>query len=171
VLPFYVIGRFRMPLVPLLCLFAGVTLEALWRALRAGERRRAAGLAAAIAASALVTTSPVAERIEPGSHRSLGVLYQQAGNLDAAAAQYRLALAKRPGYARAAEDLVCLELERGAPAVAAEVARLALAARPGDAHLQRLLELAQAGGAAPRAPFACRREWDVDPHQRSSQSR
>ncbi len=168
VLPFYVIARFRMPLVPLLCLFAGATLEAAWRALRGRDRRRATRLAAAVAASAVVTTSPVAERIEPGSHRSLGVLYEQAGRLDAAAAQYRRALAKRPRYARAAEDLVCLELERGGFAVAAEAARLYLAARPGDTHLQRLLEVAQRGGPAPGAAFACRRAWDVDPHQRSS---
>jgi tetratricopeptide (TPR) repeat protein len=171
VLPFYVIGRFRMPLVPLLCVFAGVTLAAGVAALRAGDRRRAAALAAGVAVSALLTTSPVSERIEPGSHRSLGVLYEQAGRLDAAAAQYRRALAKRPGYARAAEDLVCLELERGEREVAAEAARLYLAVRPSDDHLQRLLELAQGAAPPPGAAVACRRSWDVDPHQRSSQSR
>lgn len=171
VLPFYVIGRFRMPLVPLLAVFAAVALEAGWRALRGGERRRTAWLVGAVAASAVLTTSPIADRTPPGSHRSLGVLYEQAGRPDAAAAQYRRALAKRPGYARVAEDLVCLELERGEPAAAAEAARLYLAERPGDAHLARLLEIAEGDAPAPEADFACRRRWDVDPHQRSSKTR
>ncbi len=172
VLPFYVVGRFRMPLVPLLCLFAAVALEALWRALRGRGLRRGIGLAAAVALSALATTSPVGgDRIEPGSHRSLGVLYERAGRIDAAAEQYRRALAKRPAYARAAEDLICLELARGRSAVAAEVARLHLEARPGNAHVQRLLEIAQGSGPAPAADFTCRRAWDLDPHQRSSQTR
>jgi len=171
VLPFYVIARFRMPLVPLLCLFAAVALEALWGALRGRQLRRGIGLAAAVALSALATTSPVGDRIEPGSHRSLGVLYEGAGRIDAAAEQYRRALAKRPGYARAAEDLVCLELARGRSAVAAEVARLHLEARPANTHVQRLLEIAQGSGPAPGPEFTCRRAWDVDPHQRSSQTR
>jgi 4-amino-4-deoxy-L-arabinose transferase-like glycosyltransferase len=165
VLPFYVIARFRMPLVPFLCLFAGATLEAALAALRRRELRRAAVLAAGVALAALATTSPVRDRIEPGSHRSLGALYEQAGRLDAAAVEYRRALAKRAGFARAAEDLVCLELGRGRFAEAAEAARLHLAARPDNAHAQRLLEVAQRG-ALPAEPFSCRREWDVDPHRR-----
>jgi Flp pilus assembly protein TadD len=171
VLPFYVIGRFRMPLVPLLCLFAAVAIEALWRALRGRELRRGIALAAAVALSALATTSPVRDRIEPGSHRSLGVLYERAGRIDAAAEQYRRALAKRPGHARAAEDLICLELLRGNAGVAAEVARLHLDARPDNAHVQRLLEIAQGTGPPPEADFTCRRAWDLDPRQRSSQRR
>jgi tetratricopeptide (TPR) repeat protein len=170
VLPFYVIGRFRMPLVPFLCLFAAFPLEAAARALRERAAGRALGLTAATALAALATTSPARERIEPGSHRSLGVLYEHAGRLDAAAAEYRRALAKRPGYARAAEDLVCLELERGRFAEAAAAARSYLAARPRDAHVERLLALAEAPGAAPPADFACRRAWEVDPRQRSSRS-
>jgi hypothetical protein len=171
ILPFYVIGRFRMPLVPFLCLFAAVALEAAARALRERAWGRALGLLAAASLAALVTTSPVRERIEPGSHRSLGVLYEAASRPDAAAAQYRRALAKRPGYARAAEDLVCLELERGRAAEAAAAARLHLEARPGDAHVARLLAIAEAGGVAAAEGFACRRAWDVDPRQRSSQTR
>ncbi len=171
VLPFYVVARFRMPLVPFLCLFAGVTLETGWRALRGGDRRRAAALAAAVAVSALATTSPVGDRIEPGSHRSLGDLYERAGRLDAAAEQYGRALAKRPGYARATENLVCLELERGRRVEAAAAARRYLIARPGDAHVQRLLEQAEGRAPAPDPAFACRRQRDIDPHQRSSQTR
>jgi hypothetical protein len=166
VLPFYVIARFRMPLVPFLCLFAGATLEAVFAALRRRDLRRAGALAAGVALAALATTSPVRERIEPGSHRSLGALYEQAGDLDAAAAEYRRALAKRAGFARAAEDLVCLELERGRFAEAAEAARLHLAARPENAHARRLLEIAQRG-TPPAEPFTCRRAWDVDPHRRA----
>jgi tetratricopeptide (TPR) repeat protein len=155
-----------MPLVPFLCLFAGATLEAAFAALRRRDPRRGAALAAGVALAALATTSPVRDRIEPGSHRGLGVLYERAGRVDEAAAQYRRALAKRAGFARAAEDLVCLELERGRFAEAAEAARLHLAARPENAHVKRLLEVAQ-GGAPPAEPFTCRRVWDVDPHQRS----
>jgi len=179
ILPFYVIARFRVPWVPFLCLFAGVCLEALARAAQARDGRRAAGLAAGVAVAFLVTTSPVRERIEPGSHRGLGALYQQAGRVDDAAAQYRMALAKRPGYERAAEDLVCLELERGHREAAIAVAQLHLDARPRNQHMQRLLERARhgAGSSEPPRPespgesFSCRRLWDVDPHQRSSQSR
>lgn len=170
ILPFYVIARFRVPLVPFLCLFAAVALEALWRALRARDARRAGALAGAVAVAALATTSPVRERIEPGSHRGLGALYEQTGRADDAAAQYRQALAKRPGYARAAEDLICLELERGRRDEAVGVARAHLAARPGSEHVARLLAIAL-GVETPGPGFACRGTWAIDPRQRASQSR
>jgi len=170
ILPFYVVARFRVPGVPFLCLFAGLCLEALVQALRARDLRRAGALAAGVALAALATTSPVRERIEPGSHRALGALYEQAGRVDAAAAQYRLALAKRPAYARAAEDLVCLEAGRGRRDDAIAVARAHLEARPANEHVRQLLAILL-GAEPPPEGFACRQAWDVDPHQRASQSR
>jgi len=171
VLPFYVIARFRMPLVPFLCLGAGALLAAGWDAWRRRASRRIASLAAAVALAAVATTSPVRDRIEPGSLRGLGAHFEAAGELDAAAAHYRRALAKRAGYARAAEDLVCLELARGRRAEAAAAARLHLAARPGNEHVQRLLAVAEGGALPPGDSFACRRAWDVDPRYRAAEPR
>jgi tetratricopeptide (TPR) repeat protein len=71
----------------------------------------------------------VANRLA-NAHASLGHEYRAAGALDEAIAQYRRALALRPGFADIRLALARAQLERGLYADAAEALDLVLAARP-----------------------------------------
>lgn len=98
VMLFYNFGRFRLPFLPILLVFAGAGLPALWRAAAAlrrrgaapaagpGSTRRAAALAATAAVAWLITLPDLhSSAEEPFQDRlHLGAAFQQAGRLDEA---------------------------------------------------------------------------------------
>lgn len=130
-IPAFVNGRYRFPIVPLLCLGAGFLLTDLWEQARALLSRgaaatrgglvrgwaRAAAAVAAVVALAVVCNWGVAARAQaslPGARLNLSDVYCRLGQFDAAARELELAVAARPDLpaARAALGRVYLVMGR-----------------------------------------------------------
>ena len=141
---FYVVARYRLPLVPMLAPFAGLALAQLparWRRGPAGERIRT-GLLLVVAA--LIVNLPLLPRISGATGDDLRALthlnYAQAfeaqGRSDEASAQYRRALELDPANAHAHTNLGVLAAGRGERATALLHFEAAAASAPGQARNQ-----------------------------------
>ena len=112
---FYVLARYRYPLVLLLIPFASaglVELPAWWRRSGASERRW--GAAVSIAALLLCNWPLLSTAtMRSTAHYNIGRSLQEEGRTDAATAQYRLALELWPGHAGAHSNLGVLLAARG----------------------------------------------------------
>jgi tetratricopeptide (TPR) repeat protein len=111
---FFVTGRHRLPVAPLLCAFAGLAVDRLVGLARAGDRRRLAGLIALVLGAALLCNlNPTlgGSRSSGGlfsipeeylgyanQHNSLAGLLLEREQFDAAAAEARKGLAIMPGH-------------------------------------------------------------------------
>ncbi len=99
---FYVLSRLRQPVVPVLLIFAGVALEAAWRAVR--ERRwlpAAAGVLAVTAATVWLAPGPPRHRpvdylMAAAAHASLAGELEGVGDREAALRQYARVVALNP---------------------------------------------------------------------------
>jgi hypothetical protein len=149
IFPFYVIARFRLPLLGVLCVFAGFVIEEVLRGLRERRVRRLLLVALGLLVAAILTTSPVRQRIYPGSYRNLAQFYEHNGRLREAEVQYRKAFAGSPAGPRIAESLAALYLRLGEPAEAKQVAAQHLAERPGNPRMRLLLARAHAAAGEP----------------------
>lgn len=139
---FYVVARYRLPLVPMLAPFAGfalVEIPARWRRGSAGERLRA-GLVLAIAG--LIVNLPLLPRVAGASEESLRALthlnYAQAfeaqGSIEEASAQYRRALELDPANPHAHTNLGVIAAGRGDRVAALGHFQSAAAKAPGQAR-------------------------------------
>lgn len=136
VVAFYVVARYRYPLVPMLALFAGaavVELPARW------HRRSKGGLAGALALlalAALVTNWPL---LPPADLRVLtrfnfARTLQSAGRVDEAMTEYRRVLELDPNHAGSHTNLGVLAAERGERSLALRHFQSAAASAPGAAR-------------------------------------
>jgi tetratricopeptide (TPR) repeat protein len=107
VVAFFVVARYRHPLMPLLFLFAGAGVSALAAAARRGHLRRLAVPAAWAAAAALAANWPLAVSGAPQAitENNLGTALQEDGRLDDAIDRYKRALAFDPQYAPALNNV------------------------------------------------------------------
>ena len=100
---FYVFARYRFPMVPILALFAGATLVAVFDAARARIRRRPTPLilGAAIVGVSVACIPPVVPAVSSRrlAYVNLGIGFADAGNHEAAASCYRTAIAIAPRVA------------------------------------------------------------------------
>lgn len=149
VVVFYVFGRYRYPVVPVLVLFAGVAaaeLPAWWRS--AAARARWTGVAVVLL-SAAVSNWPVAsdESMRAASQFNVGYALETAGRRDEAIVQYEHALALRPDFGDAHSNLAALLSMRGDHAGALAHAREAVRLEPEMAEAYNNLgtELAAVG--------------------------
>ncbi len=125
---FFVVSRYRLPVVPILLAFAAVALVRGAGALRGAARAAAAGVTRAAAASALATAGLFAAlsllvngnpyRVSERSgfaqcHYRLGIVARQEGRVDAALAEYRSAIDLDPGYAPSRVNLAEILIARG----------------------------------------------------------
>ena len=166
---FYVVARYRLPLVPLLAPFAGlalVELPAQWRRGPASERIRS-GLI--VAGAALFVNWPLLAELPGGRLRALTHLnYAQAfaahGSSDEAAAQYRRALELDPANAHAHTNLGVLAAERGERAAALLHFQAAAESAPGEARNQSNLGVElQVQGRIPEAIASFERAVALEP--------
>ncbi len=112
---FFVLARYRYPLVPFLTLFAGAAiaqLPAWWRSTAVREKLSAAiGLLLAI----VVCNWPLlpAAAMRAVTHYNIGYEFQRRGQADEAITEYQTALALAPTYAPAHSNLGALLAARG----------------------------------------------------------
>jgi tetratricopeptide (TPR) repeat protein len=115
VVMFYVFARYRLPLVPLLLLFAAAAvtgLPAWWRATNGPGRLR---LGAAVGASAAIAFWPLLSTTEMRaiSETNLAVALQADGKLEQAEAHYLRAIDLQPDYAPAYNNLGVMQRAAG----------------------------------------------------------
>jgi tetratricopeptide (TPR) repeat protein len=147
---FFVVARYRMPVVPVLSIGASyVVLRAiaLWRD---GAWRRVAALAVVAAALAfLVNANLYGVDREKGfaqPHFRLGIIYSERGMIDEAVAEYEAAIRTDPDYPKSYLNLGAVLSEAGRTDEAAVAFRGALRIDPGyvaaRVNLAMLMELA-----------------------------
>ena len=166
VVVFYVLARYRYPLVPSLVLFAGaglVELPAWWRRSGAGERLRTAALTGA----ALVTCHWPLQSIESMkalTRFNLGCELNEAGRPDEAIRQFRAAIALQPDFAGARSNLGVLLAAEGRHDEALQLYEEALTADPRNpSALSNLGQELAMRGRLPDAIENLRRSVELDP--------
>ena len=151
---FYVSARYRMPLVPLLILFAAAGLASLTTFLRTAGAPKIAAAAATIGAVMIVANLPLlsADLMRATTETNLGVALQTDGRLHEAETHYRRALAIQPDYAPAYVNLgmVLVALRRPDEAIDAYKRAIELGSEDVDLDVRLGNALLQAG----RAPEA-----------------
>jgi tetratricopeptide (TPR) repeat protein len=137
VVMFYVSARYRLPLVPLLVLFAAGGLASLTAFLRTAGRPRIVAAAAAIAAVVIVTNRPLLsdDLMRATTETNFGVVLQNDGRLQEAERHYRRALAVQPDYAPAYVNLGMALMALRRPHEAVEAYQRAIELRATDVDL------------------------------------
>ncbi len=139
VVAFFVCARFRIPMIPVLGVFAA---HALLFALDRWRRRGTAplwgfGLALAILALLVQAVPRQVDRTPSKGLWQLGVLRAQAGDFEEAIELHRRAIEANPRFAFAHQDLGLALIPRGQPAEALESLAEALRLSPGAAGALR----------------------------------
>lgn len=138
VVMFYVFARYRLPLVPMLLLFASAALAALPVWLARADLRTRALVGAGVAALAVATNWPMLSRPQMMAitETNLAVALQQSGQVAEAAAHYGRAIDLQPDYAPAYNNLGVMQRSMGQvdQAIATYQRALALKGSYPDAH-------------------------------------
>jgi Flp pilus assembly protein TadD len=162
---FFVLGRLRFPLAPLLILFAAAGLAALPELAR--SRRRLAVCCAWLAAGALLANAPVpGAGVDPRAltWNDLGVALRREGRSDEALAWFDRAIARDPGFYRAVLNKAEVLRTRGETQAALGLFRQAVALQPGSAVARQHLAAAlKDAGATSEALAEIRRALELDP--------
>jgi 4-amino-4-deoxy-L-arabinose transferase-like glycosyltransferase len=142
VLVFYVVARYRYPLVPFFALLGGAGLAGARAWVASRSRGEVAVCGALVLGLALVSSSvsgmPKAS-MAAVTHFNLGNFFRQEGRLERAREHYAQARALDPELDDAARNLAGTLVELGRPEEALAVLQQAVAADPDDAGLQRSL--------------------------------
>ncbi|UCC67156.1 MAG: tetratricopeptide repeat protein [Armatimonadota bacterium] len=151
VVSFFVCGRYRMPVLPVLCVFAGWALVELLRLARARMLGRLAlGLAGLAVFAVFVNSDAYKVRRARGANRDwyyLGQSYVMGGDYVRAIAAFRQATEQNPHDADAYALLGQMELRTGEPQAAAEDMKRSLEIAPDfTTTAARLAELYLAQG-------------------------
>ncbi len=130
---FYVFGRYRYPLVPLLILWAAAAVthaRTYWTSHRPAHRL---GLLAVVALSAVAANWPLVsiDAMRATTHYNVGVELDAIGDYAAAEQQYRRALQFKPDYSDVHNNLGSLLRNTGRLEQAVRHLEQALAAEPG----------------------------------------
>lgn len=166
-LPFFITGRYRLPLVPLLVAFAAFAVVALVEGARARDWKTA-GIAALAAVLLLVGFTgfrrPVAPFERSQYYNSVGLALKSAGETAEAEAAFRRALEHDPGNPFILGNLGQLVADRGDDAGAVELYDRALARNPASLDLLFLqVQACSRAGLVDRAIAGCRRMLELDP--------
>jgi len=115
VIMFYVFARYRLPLVPMLLLFASAGVTALPDWLTSASRNAKAALGAGIVAAVVFTNWPVLSvpLMKAIGETNLASALQAEGRIDEAAAHYARAIALQPDYAPAYNNLGVMQRAAG----------------------------------------------------------
>lgn len=115
VVAFYVLDRYRYPLVPIFALFAGVALVEGWAAWRESGRAERIRFLALLAAGIALCNWPVqsATDMHAVTHYNMGVALAEAHLDEQAVAEYRHAIALQPSLGDPHTNLGAFLTERG----------------------------------------------------------
>jgi tetratricopeptide (TPR) repeat protein len=138
---FVVFARYRVPLIPVLALFAAAGVGELVARVRARRWRALAGPVALLLAGTLVARRPVETEVSPRAtaHHNLAVSLEARGEPARAVAEYRRALLDAPDFVPAHVNLAAALARAGALPEAAAHARAALRLAPDDATAHTIL--------------------------------
>jgi tetratricopeptide (TPR) repeat protein len=165
---FFVTGRFRVVLVPLLTVFAAEAILFIWRGLRA-KRIRTAGsaLGAAVVLSVLLNLyTPPGIEASSGMLRfyNRGITAMQEGDFPRAAQQFRHAAELDPDHVPTLANLAFCLTQLGDPERAVPLYRMAMELDPHATHLRRFLAEALLGsGQIEEAKTELERMLKTDP--------
>lgn len=163
---FYVLGRYRYPLVPVLALFAGAELAGMatwWNELTKRQRAIAVGI---VAGTAILCNLPLVEGapMRALTATNLAIALDKQGAEAEAEASYREALRIDPANADALSNLGILLAKRGEDGEAIELYRRALTVDPRHAPALTNLGLSLAAlGHAEESMTALRKAVEIDP--------
>ena len=104
-LPFFVTSRYRLPVVPVMMIFAGHGLYWLWGKLVAKNRRGLAAPLVVLALALVVVNLPIVDVSFAHQYAILGAVYRDRGDYAQAAEQFRRAVEADPEF-----DLAYLNL-------------------------------------------------------------
>lgn len=145
---FYVIARFRAPLMPGILILAGVGLWAILSSVRARRWKRAAGLVA-LAAIVLVLNAANdyqdPELVRPQDHLIAVEAYLARGEPQRALREAEEARGRFPRFAGFHRSAGMIELSLGRPREALAALRVALDLDPSDAEVRRTIRSLEAG--------------------------
>ncbi len=112
---FYVVGRYRYPLAPLLILFAAAGIVGAAAFIRTARRSTAVAAVISVLLVALFCNVPVGTKAQMRSmtHYNVGVEFDAIGQLDMAINEYEIVLQLQPSHAGAHNNLGCNYLELG----------------------------------------------------------
>lgn len=129
---FYVLARYRFPLVPLLIPFAAAGCVWTWDRLRSGEYRALSAPVLAAAVVAVIVNWPIHDerRLDAMARMNVGVALARGGDLDGATEYFRSALRVHSGSAEAHNNLAQALALQGDYADAIEHYTAALALEP-----------------------------------------
>lgn len=146
-LPFFVAARFRVPIVPVLAVFGGWGLAAVWRAARERRFRHVgAALLLLVLLRAATGVAWVPYRDDPALwHFRRGLLHQQQGDVARAVEELRRAVALDPGDDQAHLALAVSLAAAGRPEEAAAEYRAHLAVDPTSVTAHNNLAMLLAG--------------------------
>jgi tetratricopeptide (TPR) repeat protein len=153
VLAFFVTARYRLPMLPLLGIYAAHAGLRLFDRLQAGERAAAARLGCALAVLLVVSNLgivPVSDSHHAIDHYDRGVAYEQQGEHEKAEVQMRRAVELNPHDAEALVHLCDLLLNREQAEEALPLCSRAVQADPtsAPAHYRLGLALERLGRSA-----------------------
>jgi tetratricopeptide (TPR) repeat protein len=132
VLAFYVVARYRLPLVPFMILFAAAAMARVHRVLAIWTPVGAMAAMTALAGVTVFCNVPIlsADTMRAVTYQNLGTALQEAGRLDEAAARFERALILEPDYAPAHNGLGSVRRQQDRPSEAIAHLEAALRLRP-----------------------------------------
>jgi tetratricopeptide (TPR) repeat protein len=147
---FFVMARYRHPLLPFLLLFAAAGVASAPGFFRSVSRRRIVAAAAVVFAAVLITNRPMLSStlMRAISEHNLGAALQEQGRVDEAIVHYGRALTLQPDYAPSYNNLGTARMAKGEFAGAVSAFRESLRLRPSPQARELLARAAYDMGSA-----------------------
>ncbi len=97
-LPFFITSRYRLPVVPVMIVFAGVAFVWLWKKSRSKSARGWIAPAAVLVAAFVLVNLPLVSYTFTEQYALLGAVRRDAGDYEEAEKQFRLAIRENPEF-------------------------------------------------------------------------
>ncbi len=130
VVPFFITGRYRLAIVPVLLVGAGFAVESLWRAARGKDWRALAIAAISIAVLSVAVGIDTIEFSFAAMHNAVGAIRGRQGDMTGAVEDFRKAVGANPNDLSSRHNLGLALLELGRYDEAAEQFQHAVARHP-----------------------------------------
>jgi tetratricopeptide (TPR) repeat protein len=141
VILFFVMARYRHPLLPLLVLFAAAGVDGARRLWRTEPRAHIAATLAVVIVAAIVTNRPMLSSsvMRAITEHNVGTALQEQGRVDEAITHYRAALEIRPDYGPSYNNLGTALMAKGDLPAAVAAFRESLRLQPDSMSARKLL--------------------------------